>query len=317
MKATICIATYQRPQRLRRLLEGIERLTFNKVEPPTLRVVLVDNDAQGSAYAVYEDVARRAKYPLSYYIEPRRGISYARNKAIACVEDDVEFVAFIDDDEVPIPTWLDELLNVQMLYEADVVSGPILPKFDFQVPSWILQGGSPARGRYPTGHIIDDPIRCARTGNVLVRFKVFREIGQGFDERLALSGSEDTHFFLRAYRDGYKMVWADEAIVHEWVFASRVNMRWILQRSYRYGNAITFCETDLDPSTRTRILGLAKGGVGILRGLWYMRLSLRWGRRGLIRSLQWIFYGAGVISGLAGYRYEEYRRPHVETCPPG
>ena len=308
MKITICIATYQRPQRLRRLLEGIERLTFNKVEPPTLRVVLVDNDAQGSAYAVYEDMARRAKFPLSYYIEPRRGISYARNKAIGCVEDDAEFVAFIDDDEVPIPTWLDELLNVQMLYEADVVSGPVLPKFDFQVPPWILQGGFFDPTRYPTGHLIT----VAYTNNVLVRFRVFKEIGQGFDERLALSGGEDDHFFLRAYRAGYKMVWADEAIVHEWVFASRVNVRWILQRSYRHGNAITFCDIYLGASMRRRILKLTEAGVDVLRGLWYMQLTLTFGKAGLVRSLQWIFYGAGVISGLAGYRYEEYRRPHVE-----
>jgi GT2 family glycosyltransferase len=271
-------------------------------------VVLVDNDAQGSAYAVYEDMARRAKFPLSYYIEPRRGISYARNKAIGCVEDDAEFVAFIDDDEVPIPTWLDELLNVQMLYEADVVSGPVLPKFDFQVPPWILQGGFFDPTRYPTGHLIT----VAYTNNVLVRFRVFKEIGQGFDERLALSGGEDDHFFLRAYRAGYKMVWADEAIVHEWVFASRVNVRWILQRSYRHGNAITFCDIYLGASMRRRILKLTEAGVDVLRGLWYMQLTLTFGKAGLVRSLQWIFYGAGVISALAGYRYEEYRRPHVE-----
>jgi succinoglycan biosynthesis protein ExoM len=312
MKITICVVTYQRPRSLRRLLEGIERLTFDKVKPPTLTVILVDNDAQGSAYEVYKDISRKARFPLKYYIEPRRGISYARNKAIACVEDDVEFVAFIDDDEVPIPTWLDELLNVQSLYEADVVSGPALPKFDVQVPPWMLQGGFFKPFRYPTGHVIDDPRRGAHTSNVLVRFGVFKEMGQGFDERLALTGGEDTHFFLRAHRAGYKMVWADEAIVHDWIRPSRVNTRWILQRSYRYGNVNAFWAMDFDPSMRTRFLQLAKGGKYILGGVLYSCLALRFGKAGLVRSLKYIFWGAGVISRLAGYRYEEYRRPHLE-----
>jgi succinoglycan biosynthesis protein ExoM len=308
MKITICVVTYQRPRSLRRLLEGIERLTFDKVKPPTLTVILVDNDAQGSAYEVYKDISRRARFPLKYYIEPRRGISYARNKAIACVDDDVEFVAFIDDDAVPIPSWLDELLNVQGLYEADVVSGPVLPKFDVQVPPWMLQGGFFEPLRYPTGH----PIMVAYTNNVLVRLGIFKEMGQGFDERLALSGGEDTHFFLRVHRAGYKMVWADEAIVHEWVLPSRVNMRWILQRKFRHGNVITFCDIYLGASMKMRILKLIEAGKYILRGVLHSRSAFRFGKAGLVRSLQYIFYGAGVISALAGYRYEEYRRPHVE-----
>ena len=306
MKIAICIVTYHRPRSLRRLLEGIERLTFDKVKPPTLELVLIDGE--GSAYEVYKDISRRARFPLKYDIEPRRGISYARNKAISCVEDDVEFVAFIDDDGVPIPTWLDELLNVQSLYKADVVSGPVLPKFDVPVPPWMLQGGFFEPLRYPTGYAIT----VAYTNNVLVRFGVFKELGKGFDERLDLSGGEDTLFFLRAHRAGYKMVWADEAIVHEWILPSRLNMRWMLQRTFRHGNAKTFCDIYLGASLRMRILQLAEAGKYILQGVLHGRLVLHFGKAGLVRSLQYIFYGAGVISALAGYRYEEYRRPHVE-----
>jgi succinoglycan biosynthesis protein ExoM len=46
MKIATCVVTYQRPRSLRCLLEGIERLTFDKVKSPTLTVILVDNDAQ-------------------------------------------------------------------------------------------------------------------------------------------------------------------------------------------------------------------------------------------------------------------------------
>ena len=308
MKVMICIITYQRPQSLRRLLEGIQRLTFDKVELPTLGVLLVDNDAYGSAYKVYKDISRRIRFPLRYCVEPRRGRAYALNRAISCVEDDVQFIAFIDDDEVPTSTWLDELLNVQMLYDADVVTGPVLPRFDVDVPSWILKGGFFERRRYPTGH----PMSYMQGGNALVRFTLFKELGQGFNEPMALSGLEDLHFALRAHRAGYKIVFANEAIVHEWVLPTRVNIRWILQRAYSGGNNVALCETDLDPSMRRHILLLAKAGRSVLWGLRIIRHSLTLGKPALVESLRHILHGGGILMGVVGYHYEQYRRPHVE-----
>jgi GT2 family glycosyltransferase len=38
-------------------------------------------------------------------------------------------VAFVDDEEVPDPRWLQELLIVQSRYGANVVCGPVLPVF--------------------------------------------------------------------------------------------------------------------------------------------------------------------------------------------
>jgi GT2 family glycosyltransferase len=220
----------------------------------------------------------------------------------------VEFIAFIDDDEVPIPTWLNELLNVQRLYEADIVSGPVLPQFEIQPPPWILQGGFFELPRYPTGH----PITYVPAGNVLVRSRVFKEMGEGFNEHMALTGGSDTHFFLRARRAGYKMVFANKAIVYEWNPPSRVSMRWILQRAYRVGNSFAFSKMDLDPSIKTYILLLAEAGRAILLAVWTIRLLLILDKPAAVESLRHILQGVGIILGLAGHRYEEYRRPHVE-----
>ena len=51
-----------------------------------------------------------------------------------------DYVCFIDDDEVPDPRWLDELIRVQAEYDADVVTGPVLSSVSAQnVPAWIEQ----------------------------------------------------------------------------------------------------------------------------------------------------------------------------------
>src|SRR5690242_10519913 len=102
MRVAICICTFRRRGLLRELLGGIVQLRFRKVQAPQMQIVLVDNDEQASA----EEVCRSAsvQWPIKYVVEPQRGITHARNRAIAEVGP-VDFIAFIDDDEVPSAQW--------------------------------------------------------------------------------------------------------------------------------------------------------------------------------------------------------------------
>ena len=110
IKVTVCVITYQRPDGLKHLLEGLNKLTFTKCDPPHLEIIIVDNDRHGSACTLCESLESELEWPINYFIEPIQGISYARNKSISCVKEDVDFIALIDDDEVPEATWMDELL---------------------------------------------------------------------------------------------------------------------------------------------------------------------------------------------------------------
>lgn len=304
MRVAVCVITYKRPEGLRRLLEGLEVLKFGKVPPPALEIIVVDNDPAGLACAEFEGADR--VYPLKCYVEPRRGIPYARNKAIACVEDGVDFVACVDDDEVPEPGWLDELLHVQQLYDADVVAGPVLRHFDGPLPDWATKGKFFEKPRYSTGH----PIKFVSTANVLVRTKMFGGTDKPFDERLALNGGEDTHFFLRMHRAGRRMVWADGAAVHELIPSSRANLGWLLRRAYRVGNSLALCEMDLYPSVSTRVVRAAKAAGRIARGLSLFAPSVIRGRHVFVKALQDVCWGAGSFAGMAGMAYEEYKTTH-------
>jgi len=98
-------------------------LRFQKVPVPEIQLIVADNDAGGTAADVCGSIPKR--WPVKYVIEPRRGISHTRNRAIGeatAVEHSVH-----DDDEIPEPAWLDELLWTQGQTGADVVAGPVLP----------------------------------------------------------------------------------------------------------------------------------------------------------------------------------------------
>jgi GT2 family glycosyltransferase len=302
-RVSVCVATLGRPQGLASLLGALELL-----ELPVgteLRVVVVDNDPRGSARAICAEAAERHAYALHYAIEKRRGISFARNAAIAAALRDSDFIAFTDDDAMPEPDWLAELLRVQDFYRAHVVTGPSLPRYEQPPPRWVSEGGFHEKPRHPTG------TRCsvAHTGNALVRTSVFECLERHFDESLALSGGEDVEFFARASAAGFQIVWADNAIVHESVPASRATLRWILQRAFRVGSCASWVEAR--HRSRSALRGLAHATYCIAKGAALAcALPLR-GRAAAAEGLRLCSFGLGRIAGACGHLHPEYRAVHA------
>ncbi len=296
MRVSVCVATCNRPEGLRRLIEGLDRLEFRKVVPDELGVIVVDNYPGGSGIGVCESMRPMFRWRLDSRTEARRGVSYARNSAVSLAMGNSEFIAFIDDDEVPDPHWLDELLYAQGLYGADVVTGPVVPRFEEEAPAWVTKGRFFERPRHRTGHRLD----IARTGNVLISSRLFNDAHLSFGERYALTGGEDTDFFMRAVRAGYTIAWADEAIVHEWVPGSRMTAGWVLRRAYFGGKTYTTCVLGIDRSIMTALVRASKGALRIMQGALSIPPSLVLGRHTGMRALQKICAGAGSIVAVLG-----------------
>src|SRR5262245_40320356 len=136
----ICIASFQRPDGLAALLGALAELRFAG-RAPSLAVVVVDNDPAESARAVVERARAALPHPIDYRLEPRRGIPHARNAALAAALHRAHWLAFIDDDEIPAPGWLDALLAVAARTGADIVTGPVVPRFAAAPAHWVAEGG--------------------------------------------------------------------------------------------------------------------------------------------------------------------------------
>lgn len=305
MQVAVCVITYLRPKGLARLLEGLSELTFER-DPPGLRCVVVDNDPAGSARAVCDRIRPGFPWKLEYYIEPRRGIPQARNAAIAHAGREIDYLAYIDDDEVPDPKWLDELLRVIQAYDADVATGPVLPFFIEEPPVWVIKGEFFKTRRRPTGQELDR----AFTGNIIFRYEVLKKMAVHFDERLALTGGSDLHFLRCVHRAGFKIVWADEAVATEWIPASRVGVKRIIRRGYRVGTSIAFARRDLHSLPVSTITLLILGGYRIVKSLLLLPIGLVWGRHKVVVLLRQIGVGVGMLAGSTGRLYHEYERTH-------
>jgi glycosyltransferase involved in cell wall biosynthesis len=227
----VCICTLNRQTLLKRLLEHLQGQQTGDLF--SFSIVVADNDVSGSAKAVVEEFAAGSQIHVKYCIEPKRNIALCRNRALENAVGD--YIAFIDDDEFPSPNWLAVLFDTCKRSTADGVLGPVRPHFDEQPPKWIVRGGFCQRPEHKSGTII--PWDRSRTGNVLLRRRVFDGLSQPFNEAFG-TGGEDKDFFMRVTEAGRVFIWCNEAVVYETVPPSRWKRSYMLKRALLRGKNI-------------------------------------------------------------------------------
>jgi succinoglycan biosynthesis protein ExoM len=301
MHVAVCCITFRRPEGLRRLLEGLGAQTFAKVPEPRITIVVVDNDATEPMRALVESCRPGFRWTLVYDCEPGRGLSKARNCSLGLVPQDADYVAFIDDDEVPVPIWLDELLHIARICTAPIVQGPLMPAFSPQVPAWVRRGRFFEHGPFEDGA----PLAFAAAGNSLIECDVIRRLELRFDERFNFTGGEDQHFFGRAIRAGNRVVTAGKALVYESIPDDRTTLAYLLRRHFRMGNTLTMIAR-IDEGPVRMLLRVPKGFGRIGLGLAQSVVLAPKGLAGVAAGLCNVAWGVGTLAGLFGVRHREY-----------
>jgi succinoglycan biosynthesis protein ExoM len=197
----------------------------------TYSITIADNDCMQSAQSVVDEAAGSSPISIIYCVEPEQNIALARNKALDNANG--EFIAFIDDDEIPDKYWLANLFSCMFKYSVDGILGPVKPCFIQKPPAWIERGRYFERAEHPTGYMLR--WNEMRTGNVLFKKSILENCNKYFDPRLKL-GSEDVEFFMRMTKAGFSFVWCNEAIVYEYIYPDRCTRAYLLKRALIRGS---------------------------------------------------------------------------------
>lgn len=314
-RLTIAVPTFRRPDELRVL---VPRLMAQASEVDATgwtasEVVVVDNDPAGSARETVEGLAGDGPIPIRYAHERHPGIASARNRALDEAADS-QLLAFIDDDELPHPGWLRELVAVWSDTGAALIAGRVVAEFEVPPSPWIVAGRFFVRRSLPTGTALD----VAAAGNLLLDAAQVRESGVRFAIDLGLSGGEDTLFSRQLARAGYRMVWCDESVITDLVPRSRISRRWVLRRAWSHGNSAAVVAIRLAGDgmagtvarLRAVVGGLARIAGGVLQTAFgLLTRSLTHQARGSRAA----YRGAGMIWAAFGGVVQEYARTEPAT----
>lgn len=298
MNISVCIATYRRPERLAALLGDLVRQHLLPQE-----VVVVDNDAVGSARAVVEQARANAPFPIIYAIQPIKNLSLTRNQTVATASG--YWLAFIDDDEGVPAFWLARLAEAAA--GVDGVLGPVLPVLPADAPAWLRRGRFYDWARMKTGSVV--PGNRLRFGNVLLRATLLRTATAPFDPAYGNTGGEDGDLLNRLVQGGARIIWCDEAEVFEPVEAKRLTLRWLLLRALRGGqdyarHALAGRYGALSDSGRALLFARALSQMIVA----FLLALLCW-PLGRHRAVHWLTRAAanfGKLSSFAGFHYREY-----------
>jgi succinoglycan biosynthesis protein ExoM len=297
-RLSVCVCTFRRPELLAELLAALARQE-GLDDDVGVEVVVVDNDVDGSAAPVIASMrARSNRFLLRDFVEPVQNIALARNRAVA--EARGEWIAFIDDDEVPARRWLAQLRAAARRFAADGVFGPVLPLLPDGAPRWIAAGRFFDRPRHPTGAAV--PTDELRTGNVLLRRAVLDGVPGPFEPAYGRSGGEDTVLFEHLVGTGARFVWCDEAAVHERVPPARARLGFVLRRSFGGGHGHARHVLGLRGVKAVPTL-LVRGAGALASAPLVALASLPFG---VHHAVRWCCLGAGGAGKLLGLTPVEY-----------
>lgn len=240
---SVVVCTRDRPQQLQDCLRMLSLQEY-----PRFEVVVVDNAPATDRVAALASAGYQAAATFRYVVEPRPGLSWARNTGTAAASGDI--VAYLDDDEEPDRHWLAGLA-CGFARDPDIgcVGGLVLPaRLDTQAQELFEQLGGHCKGRGFS------PATFSRRGpqsplyplppfgvgaNMAFRRDALASIG-GFDVALGAGtpaqAGEDTLALTMLLLEGYRIAYEPAALTRH---HHRPDMAGLSRQLQGYGVGLT------------------------------------------------------------------------------
>jgi glucosyl-dolichyl phosphate glucuronosyltransferase len=301
ISAIIC--THNRAPYLRKAIQSLIEQTL---PPDCYEIIVVDNHSSDETRDVVEAFGNIGH--LRYVFEPVPGLSRARNTGWRQAQG--QYVAFLDDDAVARPHWIEKYLEAFETTKPlpGSVGGKCEPIWEAPRPDWLDEKLLTSLSVYDWS---DHPIILTKDQwvsgcNIAYPVDVLARIG-GFREDLGRTGKnllagEET--FVRRQLDslGYNTLYHPEIAVGHHISPSRMNKTWFRKHAFGTGKSQAFMDYGGKPLSMPRRLQLAAR-----RALWALpRLGLMLAARSadkrFYREYQ-AYEAAGFISGLWQLRH--------------
>jgi glycosyltransferase involved in cell wall biosynthesis len=234
-RISVIICTFNRPLYLVKSLDSLEQQTLQKSE---YEIIIVDSGASDDTSMLlkkYGDDTDIRVIPVK-----EAGLSEARNIGIRNAEGKI--TAFLDDDAIVVPDWLDQILSTFETYGPGICAcgGKVDLIWEQERPGWLNDKMLVYLGKFDRGETI---IHIGGLVGLNMAFdkRVFEKIGY-FDVNLGriggnlLSGDE-VEFFNRMRKRNLKILYSPG--IHAWhhVTIERITKDFFYDRYYWQGRS--------------------------------------------------------------------------------
>jgi glycosyltransferase involved in cell wall biosynthesis len=284
-KLSVVVCTRNRAGFLPTALSYYEKITASV----PWELVVVDNASSDETQSVLRNFGARAAIDFHSVLEPRIGLSRARNTGWQHARG--EIIAFTDDDCYPQQDFVDEVWQNFTETPLAYLGGRILLYDPADYPITI---------QLRDQRLVIDPLTYIHAGliqgaNMAARRDVLQKLG-GFDEMLGAGTafpSEDVDFISRASSAGLTGAYDPRPVVRHHHRRRTKKQVAALRRSYALGRGAYYMKCVLDPLQRSRgmrnwywiLLNNPNGGLASLYEMvgastYLLRRTIGWARHG-------------------------------------
>lgn len=305
MTIKLCIAvltTATRGETLSECLYKISELELPNIEKVDLLVVQNRIEESFEVTSLVNSMSHE-RIKFTTILEPSLGIPMARNCALKFAqENDYTHVGFIDDDAKPNIDWLDKIVLTLTQHNVHAATGPQVPIFPEHTSDLYKNAKVYKERELPDKSIC----KWAATNNVVFDVVFAKKNNLYFSEDMKTGGS-DKEFFSRYSKCGGKIIWVSDAVVYEYVEKSRINYKWAIRRTFRFGGTGFRIEKSDKSTILAFLICLLKGNAYIAKGMIGIVSSPFKKKRSVIDGVCDIAHGiAFILSIFSGGKLKRY-----------
>lgn len=233
---SIIIPTKDQVNLLKQCVESL----LNKTEYPNYELIIIDNQSvEQETYDYLTQLQDNQRIKIISYDMP---FNYSKINNFAVNQHAKgEVITFLNNDTEVISTnWLNEMVSHVVRPEIGIVGAKLYYPNDTIQHAGVICGLGPKKGKGVAGHI-----HCKLTRNdngyigkavltqnflavtaacMMIRREVFQELG-GFEESNLIIAFNDVDLCLRAYKQGYRILWTPYAELYHHESATRKLLR--------------------------------------------------------------------------------------------
>jgi glucosyl-dolichyl phosphate glucuronosyltransferase len=292
--------------RCRRLLNAVESLVRQTLDPGQYEILIVDNGSVDGTVAAVETLKKEhAQNNIRYVQEPKLGLANARNRGWR--EAHGQYIAYLDDDAVADRHYLETALQLlgTVAPTPACVGGPILPLYETPKPQW-FKDDYEARSWGDRARPLTQGESFSGSNMVWDR-SLLVALG-GFDDRFGISGNflsvgEETLLFKRLWdeRANPMVYYSPRLCVRHLVAGYKMTVRYQAKRTFVAGQVISLANDGGVTTVRWQramknAVALGKTAIKAARG-W--RRCLRW-QHWLLEDCRPVWAKAGILLGDLG-----------------